>query len=404
MYSEDVTHGRNDIAAQATPQDFGAELETQLIQSLYTTSLSNQYPQHFLDLITQHCRVNTAMILVADWTTQNMQGLWSSGDANRIQEHVEGELYLDDPLINMVLSNPFGEFYASNITTPNWKTECSKEALEWSNNNQIFEGAASVISLSDTIVLGTFFHRTDQQGEFKQTEIDFFNRLIPHMHKSFLLHQDLSELKQESLEAPAIINSLPLPTLVIDESYNVSLSNDKAKKWMADTGLASIENKQLSLVDSQQRNFIAMEVSRLIQDINEINPVGNNVISHDESVIHWAHNEETITFVLRPIFKKTDKNTDSVAKGVMCFIYHANQSVDLDERALQNIFHLSDREAQICQLLVKGIESKDIADTLCLSVHTVRDAIKKRIFKKCNVSSQNELISMLLSSPAAFST
>jgi DNA-binding NarL/FixJ family response regulator len=57
-------------------------------------------------------------------------------------------------------------------------------------------------------------------------------------------------------------------------------------------------------------------------------------------------------------------------------------------------YHFTPREQEITQLLSRGIATAEIATTLFLSVHTVRDHIKA-IFEKVGVSSRGELVAKL---------
>lgn len=57
-------------------------------------------------------------------------------------------------------------------------------------------------------------------------------------------------------------------------------------------------------------------------------------------------------------------------------------------------YRLSARERQIALLLAHGRASKDVADFLCVSPHTVRDHVKK-VFEKLGVHTRAELIAKL---------
>lgn len=60
-------------------------------------------------------------------------------------------------------------------------------------------------------------------------------------------------------------------------------------------------------------------------------------------------------------------------------------------RIIQPSYHLSGRETEILNLLVKGYSYKMIADKLSISIDTVRNHIKK-IYKKLEVNSATEAI------------
>jgi DNA-binding CsgD family transcriptional regulator len=59
-------------------------------------------------------------------------------------------------------------------------------------------------------------------------------------------------------------------------------------------------------------------------------------------------------------------------------------------------YGLSGRERDVTQLVLQGLSTKEIADRLCISVHTVQDHLKT-IFDKVDVHSRRELVSRVAS-------
>jgi DNA-binding CsgD family transcriptional regulator len=57
-------------------------------------------------------------------------------------------------------------------------------------------------------------------------------------------------------------------------------------------------------------------------------------------------------------------------------------------------YRLTGREVQVARLVARGLSTNEIASTLFLSPHTVRDHLKA-IFQKVGVSSRGELTSKL---------
>lgn len=54
-------------------------------------------------------------------------------------------------------------------------------------------------------------------------------------------------------------------------------------------------------------------------------------------------------------------------------------------------YGLSGRERQVTQLILEGLSTREIADRLFISVHTVQDHLKA-IFDKVDVHSRRELV------------
>lgn len=63
------------------------------------------------------------------------------------------------------------------------------------------------------------------------------------------------------------------------------------------------------------------------------------------------------------------------------------------EFAITNL-DLTHREKELTRLLVRGQSNQEIADLLCISIHTVKTHVS-RILSKLNVHSRNELNSFL---------
>lgn len=67
--------------------------------------------------------------------------------------------------------------------------------------------------------------------------------------------------------------------------------------------------------------------------------------------------------------------------------------VDID--AARERFHLTRREGEIIRLIGRGLANREIAETLFISEHTVKDHVKN-IMRKINAGSRNEIIALLL--------
>lgn len=65
-------------------------------------------------------------------------------------------------------------------------------------------------------------------------------------------------------------------------------------------------------------------------------------------------------------------------------------------RLLADAFTLTAREKQLAEMLLLGLSTKELAESLHISAYTVQDHLKS-IFAKAGVSSRRELISRLLS-------
>lgn len=389
----------NNIAVIPTEQTENKYLSpehlSELIQSIYSSSIENNFLTSFLKIMCETCRLRSATAVIFKVQEMSIHNVWEWGNNHQESEaELSDDIYREDPLIQKIMNSETNQFYSTNLDIPDWRKTADPRILEWSRLTGITESAGTMILLDDSFALTIYFQRGTEHPNFKREEIQFWNQLTTHIEKSAQIHQHLSQRKKIALETPAILDSFPLPTLLINSSLEVSMINQQAKEWLDDSNFVFLNDRKVHLRDETKSNILRLKTSQLI------NAISINIEDNEEQIFQWKFEQESITFVLKPLEKTTDQG-DSY-RGALCFIHQANRSITPPINALRKIFSLSQREAEICQLLSTGVDTNAIAEQFNLSIHTVRDMLKKRIFIKCGCNSQNSLIALLLTSPAIF--
>ncbi len=375
--------------------DLSAEHLSELIQTLYGCSMNEQFLNVFLQTICESCQLRSAVAIVVDASDMSFKGMWGWGnDHQEMDEVMNLELYMHDPMVQKVAQSEPNQFYTSNLDIANVREAMETDMEQWSDSTGITEAAGAMIMLQEPLSLMVFLQRGIKHPEFTTQERQFWTQLVPHFREALFIHQQLTKVKQVALETPSIMNSFPLPAFLINSAFDISMYNDKAEVWMKNSRSVVLEKNQLRLMDRQKNNLLRLETSKLLNLEHDNN---SDLTAH---VLQWDTGSEKITFVLKPL-NKTPEQGDT-HKSVLCFVHQAGNGFSPSIKSLQQIFALSRRESEICHFLISGLSVNDIAEELCLSVHTVRDTLKKRIFTKCNCHSQNELITLLLTSPAIF--
>jgi len=372
--------------------DFSDLHLSQLIQALYRCSMDSRFLTSFLPQLANSCLLRSVVVIEINIETLNFNGMWMYGnDQKEIDSELNGELYLKDPMVKKVLQSTANQFYLSNLDIPNLYDVMPSDVVEWSENSGIMAASGALVTLDENTSLMMFFQRGGNHPDFTEKERYFWNLLIPHFKESTGIHHRMNACNQLAQDSPAIINSFPLPVFMIDRLFRVLVTNDHAKGWIERTSLARLESNQLFLNNRRLNNQLRLEMSKLLDAEN----IQQSEL--DEYVVKWDTGIKKVMFFLKPIIATAQNSL-----GVLCFVHDPDEKHSVSCTALQTLFGLSPREAQICQLLSSGMSVNDIAEYLTLSVHTIRGVIKKQIFNKCNCRSQTELISLILSSPAIF--
>ena len=80
-------------------------------------------------------------------------------------------------------------------------------------------------------------------------------------------------------------------------------------------------------------------------------------------------------------------------KGALYFLNKSKSPIYMDIQEIANNTQLSDREKEIAHLILNGISNQEIADTLFISLSTVKTHVQS-IFKKLNIQKRHQLLRM----------
>jgi DNA-binding CsgD family transcriptional regulator len=85
--------------------------------------------------------------------------------------------------------------------------------------------------------------------------------------------------------------------------------------------------------------------------------------------------------------------------AAVVFVHDPEARKGSSDRDLQRLYRLSRSEARVAVAIRDGERPEEVADRLCVSVHTVRSHLR-RIFSKTSTNRQADLVRLLLSQPA----
>jgi DNA-binding CsgD family transcriptional regulator len=139
------------------------------------------------------------------------------------------------------------------------------------------------------------------------------------------------------------------------------------------------------LKDKSAEEYYAL---RIVLQFRFKHKSGNFLLMQDEKASLKLQNS---TFIYYSILK--DVTEETVFTGVKLDIYRqdAMQEKLAEFRPATHHVRLSKRETELVALIRKGLRTKEIADQLKISHHTVRN-IRQRMFEKYNVNNSIELL------------
>ena len=221
------------------------------------------------------------------------------------------------------------------------------------------------------------------------------DRVIEKIREEERKLQTVESLKALSEE---VFNRLHTGIVLVDEACNILLSNKSTQEFFEKkSGLVRKENKLTATIPKVQKELENHVGKIFSQDLDSPKHVGVMKIARKEPY-------EPITLLISSIgnqFANVEVSS-SRAKAIV-FISEDKQKVHLSPDVLNILYGLSPTEARLTVGIVDGLDLDEIASNLNVSLHTARGYLKS-VFKKTGTHKQGELIKLVLSGPAKYSS
>lgn len=390
------------------------ELSNQLVRLIYQSCTSRHFLSKFFSCLCREFEIRSAVVALFDIKTQAVLNLWQHGNqASETQNTLGTQTYLRDPIVNKVLQSAPGRFYATNLDLPNWRENADDSVLEWSKQTGIVEAAGAMLPLTEEVVLTVFFQKADNQTLFTRSDLAVFDPLLADLAEACKLVLQFTEVQKQSPHQRALLECFPFPGMILDRHLRIHELNSEAEHWLAGSRHVHQVNNCFRLLNPKLQNRLSVDSADFMsnefetRDMNSTNfQLENQELStrmsygEDHKIIILGDSARPLKLILKKLEQQTDDDTSHDCFLCLAFPEELDRAPSVE--SLKQVFRLSQQEARIVRLLTTGLPLPQIAGELELSVHTVRDSLKKRIFKKCQCHSQNKLIAKVLTSPAMY--
>jgi DNA-binding CsgD family transcriptional regulator len=216
-------------------------------------------------------------------------------------------------------------------------------------------------------------HRERNAPEYTAPEAAFLTSLTPHIAQGLRKAQLLTNASQATaaLDGPGV--------LILSEDYAIMSMNDAAASWLAELTEAERGDKQ-----ALPHSILAVLTRfRMVeQGAAGSLPITPKLTLHTPSG-HW----------LRLYASRMNRPSD---QGQIVIVFEVAQPIEITPLLFQ-AYQLTKREGEVTQLSLRGLSTREIAQTLHISLNTVQDHLKA-IFEKVNVSSRRELAGRIFAS------
>jgi len=230
--------------------------------------------------------------------------------------------------------------------------------------------------------------------EFKVSDLETLNLLVPHIQRAFKLYFQFSELKARSEGIETALNMLATGVIFLGAKDEILLMNNVAEEVLKRRdGLFLRHGKLGAALQAESARMQAMiEGARQIGTGNGFSAGGTILITREKgrplSVTGVPLREFSLTLSQRP--------------ASVLFISDPDTNLGVPADVLKRCYGLTPSEGRLAMVLSDGHSLKEAADWCGVTYNTAKSQLKS-VFLKTQVQRQGELIRLLLSTAGVVS-
>lgn len=227
-----------------------------------------------------------------------------------------------------------------------------------------------------------------QRGPLNATELHFLQKLLPHLTRITIANRNLYEFSLMNIVGYNLIDQLPQAVMLLNLAGQVIHLNIAAKKMLMAYSILYIEDNKLVLPMEDQGIFL-----KYLYKIEEIIRYKNE--NFDQlSQIQLAISHSNLQCSISPLASEKEMSVFGIRPLVM-LTFEQQQLAKSNLQYIQQCYHLTPREVELCSHFVKAEKLDQIAEKMGLTRSSVRTYLRN-IYAKVACNSQAELMRILM--------
>ncbi|GLQ33573.1 helix-turn-helix transcriptional regulator [Litoribrevibacter albus] len=254
--------------------------------------------------------------------------------------------------------------------------------IDWGKPFDVCHAIGTSFLLSDGYHAKVSFQRGREQGAFSEEIEAALNLLRPHFGHYIRLAPIFEVASRYQFHWQFFIHQLDRPVFVVDKSLKVIMMNREAEQWMKETALLGVSHGQLFAPDSRQHSHLQKSI---------------DWASHPETAnsatlgfVQLYSGEQSENLWTLPLIDFEQSGYDSTGMALLI----ARRRIPHCKMVMEK-FSLSQRQAELCLLILEGKTLEEISQDMNVALNTTRNTLIA-CFSKLGVRNQVQLIQLLL--------
>jgi DNA-binding CsgD family transcriptional regulator len=359
----------------------------ELIEALYAGTLDDTGWSRAVLGVADTLRASGAVLIAFNPAT----GAVLRGEHHRFDPHVlqdyQRHWSFEDPLLAAALLLEVGcPATERTLDLPEWRrsailnefllpVDCPYFMPAW-----LHKSPAKAVTLS--------FQATRKRGPFDAQDVETYRVLLPHIARALEIRDRLQRAQLRSDALAETLDSLTFGVLVLDSGGRLLETNGVAQELLRNE--SSIDRGRDGTL--RLRNPAGVELGRWIR--TGVPPTGSA-----DGLLHVPRPPRLpLSVLVTPLPARSTAWMAGDPRWLL-LIFDPERRVRASAEFLARDLDISAREAEVAALLVAGLDIREVASHLCLSIHTVRSHIKS-VFGKTGLRSQSDLIRRVTLGPS----
>ncbi len=296
------------------------------------------------------------------------------------------------PWATRVESQFADRFHSMSEGVPGFELEGSEFYEQWMKPQGLAAAWPAIVSImaeSGEMVASLSVFQREGDEPFSEAQIARADVLVPHLQRAFRMRVLLEAAQHARAPVAHALDRLPLGMLVLDGTRRVLIENAGAARVFALEDGIEIRSNGLVAADARE-NARLQELIGVALESTE----GQGLNGTSFMQISRPSGRQPFSVMVSPLLS-APAGALSREAVVACFISDPEAGHVPTLEALGQIYGLTPAEAEVVQLLAKGLPLDEIAADRGISLNTVRSHLK-HIFSKTGTSRQGELLGLVM--------
>ena len=232
-------------------------------------------------------------------------------------------------------------------------------------------------------------------GVWERSEIAKLNILVPHLQRAMNIQREFVRLQTREQALRRGLDKLLMGLILFDKELQPIYINPVAKSILNYHPAIEMKNDKIYACDHAHTANIHTALISAISSKADADPAESSTslgLKHPDCATTLPVIISSVKGILHGF-----ETEGSHAHVVMCFS-DPDRTHPIEADKLADVFELTTAEAQVAISIANGIKPKEIANMNDVAISTIRSQLKA-IYCKLGVSSQAELVKVLLTGP-----